>query len=468
MKTSGKKFKVLLCGNKDLLLGRVKKMIEDSEIHFQYSSAPNFLIGRALFNTPDVILLDGDTPWSQLIGVVKELSHQLPRIHVYAIATSVNSQHIVELMNAGAKGFYHFPADYRRFRELINHLIVNWRSTKNRTDFIEFRKESYDFTQIIGKSPLVYEVINRAKKLIENNANTFLIIGETGTGKGLLARAIHYNSRQRELPLVDIACSTLPEPLLESELFGHEKGAFTDAKEKKVGLFELAGDGTIFLDEIGDISLAMQSKLLGVLENRTVRRVGGLKDIPVRARIIAATSADLDTKMKSGEFRKDLYHRLKILPLELPPLRKRVEDIPLLVHSFIAIFNKDYGKSIKGITPGALQILQEQQWDGNIRELRHCIERAVLLEEEECLREADFDMAARSSDSEMDEMLVTSREGPILVLEMPYTKANLHAIEHQVVEKVLTFVSGNKTRAAELLGISRPRLSRILQNHSRI
>ena len=328
----------------------------------------------------------------------------------------------------------------------------------------------YDFRNIVGASPALKVTIERANKIIKNPSMTVLITGETGTGKELFARAIHYNSSNRNSPFVDIACSALPETLLESELFGYEKGAFTDAKERKIGLFELAGEGTIFLDEIGDISLAMQSKLLKVIEDRTMRRVGGIRDIPGRARVVAATSADLESKMRSGEFRRDLYHRLKILPLELPPLRERKEDIPLLAQHFLDVFAGVYQKRLKGVTPSALQVLMNQDWEGNVRELKHCLERAVLLEEGEWITERGFEFGERKQKEARRTMIPNSasslppRELSTFMFLVPVTQASVAEVQRMLAVKVLEYAGGNKARAAKILKVSRPRLDRILRN----
>jgi transcriptional regulator with GAF, ATPase, and Fis domain len=311
--------------------------------------------------------------------------------------------------------------------------------------------------------------LERAQKVIKNHTMTVLITGETGTGKELFARAIHYNGKNKNSPFVDIACSALPETLLESELFGYERGAFTDAKERKIGLFELAGDGSIFLDEIGDISLAIQSKLLKVIEDRSMRRVGGIRDVPVRARVIAATSADLEARMRSGEFRTDLYHRLKVLPVELPPLRDRKEDIPLLVHSFLESFNKAYSRKIRGLTPHALQILMEHEWEGNVRELKHSIERAFLLEEADWITEHDFDLERKSVSPVKRKVIISKpetlppKEVDTLMLLIPLDRASLPAVQRLFAQKVLEHVGGHKVRAARIMGVSRARLNRILK-----
>jgi DNA-binding NtrC family response regulator len=462
------KFKILLCGKKEMMEEVRKIIVESNDVHLLYASSPNFLLGRAVFNMPDLVLIDVESDRTLLRTAVREFCAQFPDVLVLALATSADHREAVELVKIGAEGYYLFPDEYRKLSEEIMLLLNEWTMKRRKEELLELQKQTYDFSQIIGNSPLLLETLRRAKKIIENNAMTILITGETGTGKELVARAIHYNSSNRSGPFVDIGCSALPENLLESELFGYEKGAFTDARERKIGLFELAADGTIFLDEIGDISHAMQSKLLKVIENRTMRRLGGLRDIPVKARIIAATGVDLEAKMKSGEFRRDLYHRLKILPLEIPPLRDRKEDIPLLVNSFIKSFNSIYGKKVKGISPEALQKLLGHKWEGNVRELKHSTERAVLLQDGEWLTEDDFEFVRvveitgnRKSLVEKEKQAQTLPEDA-LMLVVPIARASLQEVQWMLALKVLDYVGGNKRKAAHILKISRPRLDRIL------
>jgi two-component system response regulator AtoC len=462
------KFKILLCGKKELM-GEVRKIIvESNDVHLLYASSPTFLLGRAVFSLPDLVLIDVEADRMVLRSAVKEFCEHFPQVLVLALATSADHRDAVELVKVGAEGYYLFPVEYRKLSEEISMLLNEWRMKKRKEEFLELQQRTYDFSQIIGCSPRLQEVIRRAKKIIESNAMTILITGETGTGKELLARALHYNSSNRSSPFVDIGCSALPENLLESELFGYEKGAFTDARERKLGLFEVAEDGTIFLDEIGDISHAMQSKLLKVIENRTMRRLGGLRDIPVKARIVAATGVDLEAKMKTGEFRRDLYHRLKILPLEIPPLRERKEDIPLLVESFIHSFNAMYGKKVKGINPEGLQKLLDHKWEGNVRELKHSVERAVLLQDGEWLTGDDFEFLSTPEAPLLKEEALEKEKRPqatredALMLVVPIERASLHEVQRTLAVKVLEYVGGNKRRAAQIMKISRPRLDRIL------
>ncbi len=470
MATKKERFNILLCGRKEMMAD-VRRLITPAEdVHLQFASSPTFLVGRALFNVPKLVLIDVTRDNVTLRSSLKEFCSEIPDVPIIALAHEPDHGFAVELVKLGVSAYFIFPDEHRKIRDHVTSLYNDWLAKKQKERFVEIQQEVYDFRSIIGTSPLIKQIIERAQKVIKNNARTVLITGETGTGKELFARAIHYNSANRNSPFIDIACTALPETLLEAELFGYEKGAFTDAKERKIGLFELAGDGTIFLDEIGDISRTTQSKLLKVIEDRTMRRVGGIRDVPVRARIIAATSVDLEAKIKSNEFRKDLYHRLKILPLELPGLAERIEDIPLLVEAFLKAFNQTYNKKIKGITPRAMQILVEHVWEGNVRELKHTIERAVLLEEDEWLTEDDFEFESRRFRQTKKKVIATSPEtssssfSDTLMLFVPMEQASANEVQRLLTRKVLDHVGGNKLKAAKILKISRPRLDRILRN----
>jgi DNA-binding NtrC family response regulator len=473
MKTKHRKFKVLLCLKKDLIEFSRQAVIKGSDVHLQFTPSPRFLMSRAIFSAPNMVLIDASFDRMLLVDILATFRLQFSDIPVFLVSSSKNHQDAVDVMSLGASGYFALPGDARRLSERAKALLSEWQMEHTQQRISELQHTAYNFDQIIGNTPQLLRLLDRAKKIIANPLLTVLITGETGTGKELLARAIHYNGKYHASPFVDIGCSSLPENLLESELFGYEKGAFTDAREKKLGLFELAADGSIFLDEIGDISAAMQSKLLKVIESRTMRRLGGLKDIPVRARIIAATSVDLAAKMKSGQFRKDLYHRLKIIPLEIPSLRDRREDISLLVESFIKTLNPLYEKKICGISPGALSILKAQEWEGNIRELKHTIERAVLLEEGDILSEKNFEFFSGQNPSgivshqqhqdESSQFGHHVHEAP-LSLTIPLEEASLEDIQRQFALKVLDRTKGNKSKAAYVLRISRPRLDRILNN----
>jgi transcriptional regulator with PAS, ATPase and Fis domain len=301
----------------------------------------------------------------------------------------------------------------------------------------------YSFDAIIGGSPYMLEAKTLLKRVAVSPASTVLLTGETGTGKDLAAKAIHYNSERSTRPFVNITCSALPEQLLESELFGHERGAFTDARQQKRGLLETAEGGTVFLDEIGEMTPALQAKLLRFLEDRRFRRVGGLQDIHVDVRVIAATNLDLEHGVKEGKFREDLFYRLQVMPIVLPPLRDRRGDIPLLANHYVHLFNREFKKRVRGLQPAAMQVLEAHRWPGNIRELRNAIERAMLLIEREWLEAGDFTSIARGG------------LGAAAVFQLPAEGVKLEDVERQLVEQALQRVGGNQTHAAQLLGINR-------------
>jgi transcriptional regulator with GAF, ATPase, and Fis domain len=279
-------------------------------------------------------------------------------------------------------------------------------------------------------------------RVASSPASTVLLTGETGTGKDLAAKAIHYNSDRSAKPFVNITCSALPEQLLESELFGHERGAFTDARQQKRGLFETADGGTVFLDEIGEITAGLQSKLLRFLEEKTFKRVGGLADVRVDVRVIAATNRDLEQEVKTGKFRDDLFYRLHVMPLMLPPLRERDGDIRLLIEYYIDRFNREFRKKVRGVNADALNLLEHYRWPGNIRELRNAIERAMLLVEREWLTPQDFPSLMRQTSSGW-------------LFRLPPEGVNLEDVERQLVVQALERSSWNQTHAGHLLRINR-------------
>jgi transcriptional regulator with PAS, ATPase and Fis domain len=272
-------------------------------------------------------------------------------------------------------------------------------------------------------------------------ATTVLLTGETGTGKDLAAKAIHHNSDRASRPFVNITCSALPEQLLESELFGHERGAFTDARQQKRGLFETADGGTVFLDEIGEMATGLQAKLLRFLEERTFKRVGGLVDIKVNVRVIAATHRNLEQAVEAGTFREDLFYRLQVMPIVLPALRERGGDIPILAKFFIDRFNREFLKTVRGVTAEASDTLEQYGWPGNVRELRNAIERAMLLVDHEWLDVDDFN--------------TLTRRVTLTRFQLPAEGVDLEQVERDLLVQALDRAGGNQTRAGQLLGINR-------------
>ncbi len=318
----------------------------------------------------------------------------------------------------------------------------------------------YGFDAIIGGSPAMLAVKSILARVADSPASTVLLTGETGTGKDLAAKAVHYNSDRATKPFVNITCSALPEQLLESELFGHERGAFTDARQLKRGLFETADGGTVFLDEIGEMTAGLQSKLLRFLEDKTFKRVGGLSDIRVDVRVIAATNRNLEREVEAGTFREDLFYRLQVMPIVLPPLRERRGDIPLLANYYIDRYNREFRKRVRGLTSDAMAMLEQHRWPGNIRELRNVIERAMLLLDQEWIGP--------------DDLAALVRSGAAARFRLPVDGVNLEEVERQLLVQALERAGGNQTHAGQLLGINRDQvryriekfgLGRVLAEH---
>jgi transcriptional regulator with PAS, ATPase and Fis domain len=303
----------------------------------------------------------------------------------------------------------------------------------------------YGVDRIVGQSRAIAEVKGLLQKVAASPASTVLLTGESGTGKDLAAKVLHYQSDRAARPFMNITCSALPESILESELFGHERGAFTDARQQKRGLLETADGGTVFLDEIGEMAPGLQAKLLRFLEEKTFKRVGGVADIRVDVRVIAATNRTLEDEVKKGRFREDLYYRLNVLPILLPPLRARAEDIPTLVHYFVDAYNAEFKKHVSAVTDDAMRTLQTYGWPGNIRELRNAVERAMLLVEGDRLTAGDFPVAAANP-----RLTETA--------ELPAGGIDLEQLERALVVQALERSRWNQTRAAALLGLNRDQI----------
>lgn len=411
--------------------------------------------GLEVFKTelPDIILLDIHLPGISGLETLEAIRKINKEVIVVIITAHGDIERAVSAIKLGAYDFVEKPFDLNRISVLIKKAMETINLKREVTYLREEQYDKYSFNNIIGSSKVMKEVIALAKKVAESDANIILIQGESGTGKNLIARAIHYHSARASDPFVEVTSTAIPETLIESELFGFEKGAFTDAKASKKGLFELASGGTLYLDEIGDIKPATQAKLLRVIEDKTFKRIGGLKDITVNVRIIAATNKNLESAVKDGSFRADLYYRLKVIPILIPPLRERREDIiPLAMH-YIRIFNKEFKKNVKGISPEAEKLLVNYPWYGNARELKNVIERICILEDTDVIYPEHIpseivDYAGTSK--------VTSAEEAIF--NIPSEGVSLKDVEKGFIIKALQMVNGNQTRAARLLGISRDAL----------
>ncbi|HXE57670.1 MAG TPA: sigma 54-interacting transcriptional regulator, partial [Gemmatimonadales bacterium] len=368
----------------------------------------------------------------------------------YLVGAASDHRLAAAALQRGVRDYFALPDDLGLLRRSLER---EGREAKGRTSaevFAAEERRAVGFDAIIGRSPALRQTIERAARVAQHRDVTVLIGGETGTGKELLARAIHYHSPRAAAPFVEINCAAIPAQLLESELFGHEKGAFTGAAAAKPGLFELAHGGTVFLDEIGHLPLELQPKLLRALEGREVRRVGGQATRKVDVRVIAATHVDLAAAVTRGEFREDLYYRLNVVALTLPPLRERQDDVELLAETFVARLATGYGLPVPPLSPEVRAALRAHHWPGNVRELRNAIERALVLSPPGTLRLEEL-RASRPADRPAG-----AAGGPI-----PFP-AELHTIVRAAVLAMLELTGGNKSEAARRLGISRPRLQRVL------
>ena len=359
-----------------------------------------------------------------------------------AIAADADYRLAANVLRAGADQIFVLPRDVDLLRSWLRERSDAVQARSRQRAFKEEQVSKFRFEGIFGTSAALVQALERAARVIPHGSVTVLLTGETGTGKELFARAIHYNGPRGQGPFVDINCAALPEQLLESELFGHEKGAFTGATVAKPGLFEVANGGSIFLDEIGHLALPLQGKLLRAIQERTIRPLGGTRAVPIDVRIIAATHVDLASAVERREFREDLYYRLNVLPINLPPLRDRRDDIVPLARHFLAQFADEYRLDAPALTPAAARSLRERDWPGNIRELRNAIERAVLLGNG-ALDEADFALDRPAADT-----------APV--------SGTLSDVIRNAVARTMDAHGGNKSAAARRLGISRTRLQRIL------
>ena len=432
---------------------------------------------------PAAVLLDINLPDGSGLDVLKEIKQAQPQAVVIMITANVMVEDTLEALRGGAYDFIGKPINLNKLHITIRNGIE---ANKLRKEVTKMRREQtskFSFEQIIGSSPAMTKMLSLARKVAQSEASSVLLQGESGTGKDLVAKAIHYSSRRSEAPFVAINCAAIPSTLIESELFGYEKGAFTDAKNRKEGLFEQAEGGTIFLDEIGELELGLQAKLLRVLEEGAFRRVGGLKDLPLDVRVIAASNRDLKTESDAGNFRLDLYYRLSVIQIDIPPLRERGDDILILGEYYLKQFNQKLRKQIHGLAPEVSSIFRNYAWPGNVRELRNVIERVMILEDSElmtpmwlprgmtkdevvnieCANEA-VENEGVLVDAVLPELVVPVVAAPPAVMSLPLPfllppdGVELEAVEMSLVKQALTRCHGNQTRAAELLGISRDQL----------
>jgi two-component system response regulator AtoC len=420
----------------------------------------------AQHESPDLVLLDVRMPDLTGIEVLDQLKKSGAARAVIMITADPQLDDVKAALKLGAYDFVGKPVDFDELHVTIKNALE---ATNLRTEVQTLRGEvrrGAGYSNVVSVSPKMTELMNFVRKVAASEAITILIQGESGTGKDLIAKAIHYESSRQERPFVAINCSAIPETLMEAELFGHEKGAFTDAKQMKKGLFEAADGGTLFLDEIGELSPLLQAKLLRVLEDQVIRRVGGIKDMQVDVRVIAASNRDLEKAVRENQFRQDLYYRLAIIAIFIPPLRDRREDIMPLVEFFIDRYNRRFKKAVRGISDETRRLILSHNWPGNVRELKNTIERGMILEDEALLRPLYLPFSVgesggrtvfeRTSPADGGQALPNGRTLPRLYI--PEGGTSLEEVEHTMVELAMRQSNGNQTHAAKLLDISRDAL----------
>jgi two-component system response regulator HydG len=402
----------------------------------------------------DLILMDLRMEDMDGIEALKEIKKISPAIPILIMTAYASVSTAVDSLKLGAYDYLTKPLDMDKVLHILKQVLEHYRLEKENRLLKERLGESFDYSRIIGRSKKMKDIFE-VLALVSPSEATVLITGESGTGKELIANAIHQNSPRANRPFIKVNCAALNENLLESELFGHERGAFTGAANRREGRFELAHGGTIFLDEIGDMSLTTQAKILRVLQEKEFERLGGTKTLKVDVRIIAATNKELKEEVRKGRFREDLYYRLSVVPIEIPPLRQRKEDIPELAEHFLKVFRERNQRLIKGFQPRTMDLLMRYDWPGNIRELENTIEkRGVILSKEEYLTPEELPLAIRSLAEELEPEDSGIKPG-----------YSLKEIEKELIIKTLAHTDGNRSKTAEILGITRQTLLNKLKEY---
>ena len=443
---------VLVVDDEKLVRWSIRQKLESAG--YQVFEAENCSDARSLFqeHLPELVTLDVRLPDGSGLKLLLDMKKTSPNTPVIMITAYGAVEDAVKALKIGAYDYLEKPINFDR----LIHALQNAVETSSLREQVDRNKKeqraTYSLDKIIGASDHIQAVKQLVLKIAVSEAKTILVQGSSGTGKDLVAKALHYESNRSRQPFMILNCAAIPEQLLESELFGHERGAFTDAKAMKKGLFELADGGSIFFDEISEMALNLQAKLLRVLEDHTFRRIGGIKDIHVDVRVICASNRDVETMVEKGQFREDLFYRLSVIPITLPPLKERRKDIPLLIDHFVDHYNLRFNNDVTGLTDKARRALETYAWPGNVRELKNAIERAMILQDDGLLTLDLFPLRIAEFRAESRVALPGGN------LRIPETGIDLYEVEKQLIQQALARAGGNQSKASRLLSITRDTL----------
>ena len=449
---------MLIVDDEELICWSFKQEFEAEGVEVFSSLTGNDGLNIYRETFPDIVFLDINLPDKNGIEVLKEIKKINPEAIVVIITAYGEVKNAVEAIKGGAYDYIEKPFELSRIRLTVNRALETTELKREVTELQSEKRGKFSFALFAKDSENMADVLSIAKKVAESNATTVLIQGESGTGKDLLAKVIHYESSRASKPFMEINCSALPETLIESELFGFEKGSFTDAKHSKKGLFELAEGGTVYMDEIGDVKLSTQVKLLKVLEERTFKHIGGNKDINVDVRVIAATNKDLKKEVESENFREDLFYRLHVIPIYMPPLRERKKDIIPLAKYFISKLNIEFKKKVSIVSKEAEGLLINYHWPGNVRELRNVIERAMILNNVDVILPEHLPLEITKGVEEGSRELTAEYKGNDFFIKIPEDGVDFIEVEEKLIKWALSAANNNKTKAAQLLKMSRDTL----------
>ncbi len=452
---------ILIVDDEKLIRWSMKQKLESWNYQVSEAEDVQQALRKFQLETPDLMTLDIRLPDGSGIDVLKQAKQVQPGVPVIMITAFGVVDVAVEALKLGAYDFIEKPINFEKLENSIRNALETHRLKAQVAQVSHSNRSRFSLENIVGRSKAIRDVLELVQRLAQSGATTLLVQGESGTGKDLVSRALHYQSARREHPFLALNCAAIPETLIETELFGYEKGAFTDAKTTKKGIFEMSDGGTVFLDEISEMNLNLQSKFLRVLEDQTFRRVGGVKDISVNVQVVASTNRNLEAAVKEGKFREDLFYRLSVIPIQISPLRERKEDIPILVEHFIQRYNVQFRKKVKEVKPDGMKLMMNYSWPGNVRELKNAVERAMILVDKDRIKV--MHLPIRISDPSSANLLPRPSGEP--VVKLPPEGAGLDEIEKKLLEQALQYTHGNKTKASKLLRISRDTLRYKVKKH---